>query len=115
MTLYDTDNPMKFIDVDALAEDRQIRVNAEEHAVKMISGAGMMVAQSMFVETDPAVRIEKLCRIVGMVVPTLTKEQVEDLTLDQLKAIFDLSLSSVNELRENLPNEAGPVESASPA
>lgn len=107
---------MKTLDIDALTADRLIRVHGEEHRVKMISAIGAMLAQGMVGETDPIARIEKLCRLVGMVVPTLSNEQVEQLTLDQLNAIAELSTSSLRELQDSLPNDLGPAsESNSPA
>ena len=86
------------IDLDALVSDTRlprVRLFGAEHTVRPLTGAQAHRLAALPADDTGGAMLEALLAVVARSVPTLTAEQVEALTLEQLSKIVELSRGDV--------------------
>jgi len=90
------------VNLDEISQDGRIVLGGSLHSVKPMSAKMLTVLRS---EGD---NIEKLLTVVANRVPSLSREALEELSLAQLEAILDVSLSGVKKVEDAAPNGVAP-------
>lgn len=94
---------MTIVNLDEISQDGRIVLGGTLHSVKPMSAKMLSVLRS---DGD---NVEKLLTVVANRVPSLTREALEELSLAQLEAILDVSLSGVKKVEDAAPNEGAAV------
>lgn len=94
---------VKYLDLDAIAEEAvfTLKLNSKEHklqvaTVKMFA-ENMRDVQETTLDASITDELKVIVRIVKRAFPTMTDEDIENLTLPQLRTIADFALKASSE------------------
>ena len=91
----------KYLDLDAIAEESQFtfKLNGKEHQMRVATVAtfaeSMREIQTLALDASVESELEVIVRLVKRAFPTMSNEEVQNLTLPQLRHINDFVFDAI--------------------
>lgn len=100
--------PSAPVDLNALVQARTVTLDGQPVAVQPIT------ARALGIIRRPGDEFDKLVTVAGLCAPSLSKDQILDLTPKQLSAILAAAQEAVEEVKASAPNGDAPTTTDTP-